>query len=825
MDKSCTRRELVKAASTAGVLATLAVPGTVYAREQGAGVGAFGTYTSNQTTGYATVAVTCLFDGGLSDVSYEVIETSENDYFTPLADAVAEYCASVVAQGSPSGVDVISGASLCTKAIADGVDDCWLQARGLEAYRRPSPDSFGSLPVGGEAGCEAVFEPVQIGNLTLRNRIVKSAGSGPWSPDNYEGFNPVALEHFGAIADGGAAMIVLTNVFRGLGLMPDDVPAEGLTVEDGIAQGATLIDRIHRGGAYAAVQISYGSPVGDPEVNSLTVEDIQAYVAEVGAAAARLKQAGMDAVEIKAATQDGLNAFLSRRWNQREDEYGPQSIENRCRFLTQMIASIKESCGEDLPVLCLINGAEEYDYAPGSDPDCLNIEEVKQIARALVDAGADSIQIRVGAPGQEANCWAPDVNHFAYGHDGIDGFGHTFDYDVAFGGMQDGSHGGVGAFIPMVAAVKEAVSVPVGCAGFMDLRLAPEFINAAVADGLVDLVYMNRPLNVDPELPNKLKSGRREDILPCTHCFHCHDSISTSGANRASSACRVRAAWQNAYKANMPEGFEAVPTQEPRRIMVVGGGPAGMEAARVAAQRGHSVELYEAQALLGRTLSFAQGVKGPHESLEDYRAYLAGQLDTAGVSVELGVTVDAELVAEVAPDVVVLATGGVRPAGLLESRGSVAVIPFESATGCRCGENVAILGASLQATDMALRLQAMGKNVTLVHGGTFDRVDAQQSGWFQTYTRAQLTVNGVKVWNESTVLEVVENGVRIADGNGVEHVVECDTVVEGADVQADLALRDELADAGFEVYAVGDCADPWNIQRAVLNANLLARSL
>ena len=821
-----TRRNLVKAA-------TLGLAGTALAAGAGRAVAdeataspalAQGIYTSAQTTGYADVVISCTFDGGkLAAVDYEIVKSSDNDYFPAFADACASYCKAVAAAGIPQGVDVVSGASICTKAIADGVEDCWLQALGLDTFRNapvnPQDESYDTCTT----DYSALFQPIQVGSLQLRNRIVKSAGSSPWSPAEYEGFNPVALDLYGQMADSGVAMIVLTNIFRGLGIGPNDQPAEGTTLEEGIATAATLVDRIHQGGAYVAMQVSYGGPVGEPTVNTDTVETLQAYVAEVAAAAQRFQAAGGDAIEIKGATQDGLNAFLSRRKNQREDEYGPQTIESRCKFFTDMITAIKETCGQDFTVLALINAVEEYDNAPGTDPACLSIEETRQIAQTLEAAGADAIQVRVGTPGQEANCWAPDANHFAWHADGVDGFGHLFDYDIAFGGLQDGSHSGAGAFIPMAAAIKEAVSVPVGCAGYMDPRTAPDLINQAVADGKVDLVYMNRALNVDPQLPTKLQEGRRDEVMPCTRCFHCHDSIVTN--RKTASTCRVSAAWQNAYLETMPEGFEPTPAETPKNVMVVGGGPAGMEAARIAAQRGHTVTLYEAQPLLGRSLSFAQGVKGGHERLEDYRAYLAHQLELTGVTVKTGTTVDADLVASVAPDTIVVATGGVRQEGRLEGTDAVQVIPFESAAGCRCGSNVVLLGASLQATDMALRLQAMGKQVALVHGGTFDDVDAQQSGWIQKYARAQLVVNGVKIYNGATINGMVDGGLSITDETGTETVVPCDTVVEGCDVVADTTLADELVAAGYEVHAVGDCTDPWNIQRAVTSANLAARAL
>ena len=157
----------------------------------------------------------------------------------------------------------------------------------------------------------------------------------------------------------------------------------------------------------------------------------------------------------------------------------------------------------------------------------------------------------------------------------------------------------------------------------MDPAHAPDLFEAALAEGKVDFLLMNRPLTVDPQYANKLKEGRIDEIAPCTRCLHCHFDYDEEG--NTYEHCRVNACTQRAFRDDMPEGFDLPPVGTVKNVMVVGGGPAGMEAARIAALRGHNVTLYEKSGAVGGLLDFASTVKGPHENLSDLRSYLARQ--------------------------------------------------------------------------------------------------------------------------------------------------------------------------------------------------------
>ena len=825
--RAYTRRQALAGAavSTAGL--ALATGATRAFANELAGAFAPGTYASIQNTGYATIEVSCTFDAkGLADVAYAVLESSPNDYFQPFAAMAEEYCAAVVNNGTFVGVDGISGASLCTSALNEGIESCCIEALGFDpriGSNQPQTNPQDTAFMKAEPQVDAIMTPITVGSLNLRNRIVKAAGSSmAWGED---GSVPTAI--YGAMADGGVACILLPGgVLGSLGFRQNAKLKDGQTYEELIEQARPFIDRIHQGGAYLGVQLSLGGPGGDPEVNDFTTEYLHDYIAETAECAWRFKQAGGDCVEIKGATDDGLNAFLTKRWNRREDEYGPQSIENRSRLFCEMIRAIKERCGEDFTVFALINAVEENGDIPGYNDGYLTIEESSEIAKFLQAAGADAVQVRTCTPGMEITCWAPDAMHSVYGADGITGFGTAVDYATHFGGLEDGYHCGVGSFIPMAAQVRSGLDIPVGCAGDMDIRQASAMINDAVANGAIDLVFINRPLNVDPQLVAKMQEGRTNEIAPCCHCLHCHSiGAAPDDDQRRFGGCRVNAALKAAYSEVMPEGFDPLPAEQPKKVVVVGGGVAGMEAARIAAQRGHSVVLFEAAPTLGGLVPFAEGVKGPKETLGDLCAYLQKQCELQGVDVRTSTTADAAIIAAENPDTVVVATGGVRETGRVAPSQSVNVVRFEDAMGPQVGARVVILGANVQAIDMAAHLLAMGKKVSIVHGGTRADVDAQQSPWHRTFARTHLLAHGVAIWNGATVQEIADGGVLILNENGTEHFVACDTVVEAYDMKPSTELADELAATGYDVCTVGDCADPWNIQGAIYTANLAARSL
>lgn len=831
MSQNISRRSFIKglAASAVGLAAGSAFQAPKAIAEGTAAAFIPGTYTSVQTTPYATVEVKCIFsESALTDVSYEVLKTSKADYFTPFANPINSYCQRIVEAGTTEGVDGVTGATLCSSAIRDGVNACKIQALGLtlttaeKEKLNPQDENFTSF----DGDLKEVLSPIKLGSMTIDNRVVKAAGSpSPWADVNGSKVSSFR-ELYGTMSQNGVGLILLAGgAIRNNGILPDGLEVDDL--DKALKQAKELVSIVHEGKAKLGYQMCFGGlapTVPDSVINETPVEELDAYIERVGISAERAKSVGFDCIEIKGASADALNGFLTRRINKREDEYGPQSIENRTRLFCRMIRKIKEVNGADFPVGALINGVEENDLYLGDNELFITIEESKEIAKALVTAGADWIQLRVGATGQEMNIWAPDVQHIVKDVDGMTGYGTQFDYSQHFEGMLDGSHSGFASFLPMVKAIKESVDVPVGCAAYMDLRVGPDYLNDAITRGELDLVFMNRPLNCDPELVQKMAEGRREDVIPCMKCMHCHDSNSTG--KRYPSTCRMNPNTNHSFTEIIPEGGALIPTDKPRKVMVIGAGPAGMEAARVAAERGHSVSLYDNSDKLGGLLHFARGVKGDHEHFDDYFTYITHQLEKNKVDVHLFKRVDAALVKEENPDAVIVAVGGKRESKLTSTEATPVFSPTQAfGSEGKLGDTVAILGAGVQAVDFAAYLVTLGKKVVMIHSDSAIDIDKGQSGWFKKYIIPYLQAKGTKIWSKAEILGVENGGVKFVTDAGLEKIAACDSVVEFYNMLPNTDLADELEAAGFEVYIVGDCKEPHNIQQAVLSGNLAARQI
>lgn len=841
MTNELTRRNFVTGLATgAAAVAALGVAGSAGAEEPageeattegdastGAAALAEGSYTSTQHTPYATVDVTCTYSAGaLTGVTYEVTSTSSADYFPLFESALGEYCDAIVANGKASGVDAVSGATHCSNAIKEGVNACMLQALGIDVtpamkgVLNPQMSDYTSF----ETDCAEAYSPISLGTMELANRFVKSAGSAAWE-DASGSKIPVEVELYGTMAENGVALNILAGGnLSGTGILPGSLEVEG-DVNEALATLAPLVERVHAAGGKLGYQMCFGGlapTVDDSVINETPVEELDAFIEEVGISAERGKQAGFDCIEIKGASADALNGFLTRRVNRREDDYGPQSIENRTRLFCRMIQKIKEVNGADFPVGALINGCEENDASLGENDLYLTVGEAQEIAKALEAAGADWIQVRVGGTGadSEMNIWAPDVQHCVHNADGLTGYGTMFDYAKHYGGYVDGSRSGFASFLPVAKAIKQAVSVPVGCAAYMDFRVGPDYLNDAIKNGELDLIFMNRPLNCDPELVSKMGEGRREDVIPCMKCMHCHDNIGSG--RKYPSTCRMNATSFISLTETLPDGAALTPAATPRSVMVIGAGPAGLEAARVAAERGHTVELYDAQMRIGGLMPFARGVKGDHEHFEDYFTYMQHQLDKNGVTVHLSTTVDAAMVEELGPDVVVVATGGARENAYADSGALDPETAFGSAA---LGQNIVVLGGTVQAIDFAAYLVTEGKSVTIVNPEPEGELDRGQSGWFRGYELSYLYAKGVKAWNSATIDSVSATEVSITTETGLPITIACDNVIDLLNMVPNTGLADELEAAGYEVHAIGDCVEPFNIQRAVSAGNLCARAL
>ena len=360
----------------------------------------------------------------------------------------------------------------------------------------------------------------------------------------------------------------------------------------------------------------------------LSIAEIEELIDKFGKAAERGQKAGFDGVEINGSHHHLINCFFSRGWNRRHDAYGCDSLENRARFMCNIIREVKKRCGQDYPVSALFNAVEL------GIENATTLEEGKAFAQLLEKAGADAIHVRMAGYGafginllHADKLLQPELpKHLMI---------KEFDW----------SRKGKGFSLPLAAAVKEGVSMPVFLAGRLDAELGEE----ALRQGKLDFVGMTRRLLADPEYPNKIAEGRLEDIAPCSGCLYCWDVRSRDLPIR----CRINAAL------GREQEFAIKPAEKKKKVLVAGGGPAGMEAARVAALRGHDVTLYEKGHQLGGLLPLAAIVKdGESEAILDTIRYFKTQVAKLGVTVKLGKEISPAAVRENKADVVILAAGG-----------------------------------------------------------------------------------------------------------------------------------------------------------------------
>ncbi|MBN1631420.1 MAG: FAD-dependent oxidoreductase, partial [Thermoleophilia bacterium] len=502
---------------------------------------------------------------------------------------------------------------------------------------------------------EKLLEPGKIGSVTTRNRVIKTgAGVMMWHEDDVVMRDEV-VAFYEAMARGGTGLIIVESPtvdypagcrWRERYRMDDDKYIPGM---------AQIAEAIHKHGCPTFMQMNHdgtwqvnlpfepnppysGLPYAASEVvvpcesdfhnevpHPLTKAEIDVVVDKFAQCALRAKKAGFDGVDINASSSHLLHNFLSPFWNRRTDEYGGNA-ENRSRFVCEVVQAIKQLCGKDFPVTVCINGLEVGQICGIDDAKCITNEVAKEHAKYIEKAGADGIMVRSHWIGYHEAAYLCDALYYPEAPIPMEDFPKDY--------YTEGK--GAGANMLIAAGVKSVVNVPVIVVGRLDADLGEQILE----NGMADFIGMTRRLHADPNYVNKVKEGRLDDIAPCTGCDNC------LGTQR----CRINALM--GYTFNTIEAAD-----KKKKVLVIGGGPSGMEAARVSALRGHDVTLVEKQSILGGLLPIAAMVKGPHpEDVMLIVDYLSGQLRKLGVKVQLGKEADAAMVEEMKPDVVFVAT-------------------------------------------------------------------------------------------------------------------------------------------------------------------------
>lgn len=689
----------------------------------------------------------------------------------------------------------------------------------------------------GNARFGKLLEPGYIGKVRTRNRIIKAAnGTSFIEPSGYVGER--ALAYYETMAKGGVGLIIVEScgVEYPLGVQHPPVQFH-LDDDKYIPSYHKLTDAIHKHGCPALIQFQHAGPWNPtgmlPERDTkaasaltkeelpgpdfaiprgLSLEEVKEYVDIWVKAAERAARAGFDGVEINGATCHQINTFFSRIWNRREDEYGCKTLENRARFMSDIVREIKKRIGKDFPVVCLINIAE-YGHEKAT-----TVEEGAQFARILEDAGADAIQCRAHGYGHRGGLIQPDRILYPEPPE-------LLPKDM------DWSRNGKGATVPLAEAVKKLVSIPVFCSCRLDPVLGEEFLQR----GRLDFVSMVRRLLADPELPNKVIAGKLEDIVPCTGCLYCMD---VRNRNKPLE-CRVNAALGR-------EGEYALkPAEKKKKMMVVGGGPAGMEAARVAALRGHEVTLYDKSPKLGGLIPLAALVKDLE--IDDLMAlieYYKIQMDKLGVSVRLGKEVDAAVIKESRPDVLILAAGGVH--NVLDIPG----INRRNVTGSSAlhkklrsymrflgpkalerltkfwmpiGKRVVVIGGTIMGCELAEFLTKRGRKVTLVH--TDEELGEGMTKDDLLRLLPWMDKKGVAKFTGVRYEEVTDKGLLITTREGKKATLEADTIILALPLLPDADMAKSLEGKVPEIYTIGDCSEPRLMPQAVADGARIGHTI
>lgn len=683
---------------------------------------------------------------------------------------------------------------------------------------------------------EKLLQPGYIGKVRTRNRMIKASnGTSFIEPTGYVGQR--ALAYYEALARGGVGLIIVEScgVEYPLGVQHPPVQFH-LDDDKYIPSYAGLVKVIHKYGCPAFIQLQHAGPwnptgmlpkrdtkaasaltqeeLPGPDFavpRALSHDEVLEYVDIWAKAAERAAKAGFDGVEINGSACHFINTFLSRIFNKREDEYGCQTPENRSRFICDVVREVKKRVGQDFAVTCLINIAE-YGHEKGTI-----MEEGVQFARYIQDAGADAIQCRAHSYGHRGGLIQPDRILYPEPPEWLPK-------------ELDWSRQGAGATVPLIEAVKKAVSIPVFGACRLDPVLGEQFLR----QGKIDFVSMVRRLLADPELPNKVINGRLEDIVPCTGCLYCMD---VRNRNKPLE-CRVNAALGRETE------FAMKPAGEKKKVMVVGGGPAGMESARVAALRGHDVTLYDKNPQLGGLIPLAALIKDLE--INDLLAlveYYKIQLDKLGVTVRLGKEVSAAVIEEFKPDALVLAAGGLHNA--LDIPGS----DRPSVTGSAVfhkklrsymkflgpkmlerltkiwmpvGKKVIVIGGTIMGCELAEFLVKRDRKVTLVHteeelGKGMTKDDFLRFlPWLDKKGAASYT--GVKY-------EVItDKGLVITTKEG-QTTIEADTIIVVLPLLPNTDASKTLHGKIPETYIVGDCQEPRLMPDAVADGARIGHTI
>ncbi|MFA5055670.1 MAG: FAD-dependent oxidoreductase [Dehalococcoidia bacterium] len=634
---------------------------------------------------------------------------------------------------------------------------------------------------------EHLFKPIVINNMELKNRIALAPMGALLA---YDGGMPSQrlIDHYVARAEGGCGLIMVedTTVHSSLALCFGEIGV-GAIYDDSLIPGwKKLMDEIHRAGARASIQLwhpgrqapAVGSerPPWAPSMlpcpcpncqdipHVMSIADIDEIIDCFAQAARRVKEAGVDAIELCGTHGYLIAQFMSAYSNRRTDKYGGD-LRSRMRFALEIIEACRAQVGPDFPIIFRFSADERV-------PGGRTIEESVSIAPWLVEAGVDCLSVSTGV---YANVEAYTAAPMAVPKGFL---------------MRDAE------------AIKEAAKVPVIAVGRLnDPLIAEQF----VAQGKADIVAVGRQMLADPEWANKVKSGELEDIRWCTSCSHeCLHALMT----KFSFKCQVNPELGRDREMAITRAATA------KRVVVVGGGPAGMEAARVAALRGHDVTLFEREPELGGQYRLA-AVPPTKQELLPYIKYQMRQLDKAGVKIKLATEATAAEIDKLKPDALVIATGstplvpqipGVDGANMVDARD---VLRFKAITG----KKVLVAGGGMVGCETADLLASYGRKVTIVE--MLPDIASDMVPGPKYHLLKRLDEQKVNILTSCTIDRFTADGAVVKRDDVEETIRGIDNIVLAMGAISDNNLAQKLDGKVKEIHIIGDAENPGDATEAI----------